>query len=141
MPKNILIDLNVIIDVLLERRGFEASRDVIQLGEAGRHQPYISAHMVTTFAYILEAARVPRSQILRHIGWLLQLFVVVPVDSALLGAALKSRIKDYEDAVVEQVARECEALLIVTRNVKDFKPGAVRAVTPEQYLRMSLNPV
>lgn len=133
MPKNILIDLNVIIDMLLERRGFEASRDVIQLGERGRHRLFISAHMVTTFAYVLEAARVPRPQILRHVEWLLQFFVVVPVDSALLEAALKSRIRDYEDAVVEQAARACDALVIVTRNVKDFKPGTVRAMSPEQY--------
>ena len=34
MPTNILIDLNIILDVFLERDGFKASSDVIQLGEA-----------------------------------------------------------------------------------------------------------
>ncbi len=135
MPKNILIDLNVIVDVLLEREGFESSRNVLELSEVGSHRLYISAHMVTTFAYILEEAKVPRSEILRHIEWLLQMFIIVPVDKALLQAALKSRINDYEDAVVEQAAIICNASAIVTRNIKDFKTGSVWVLTPEEYFQ------
>ena len=136
MPENILIDLNVIVDVLLERGGFETSRNVLELGESGSHRLFISAHMVTTFAYILEEAKVPRPEIWRHINWLLQIFAVVPTDGELLKTALKSRIKDYEDAVVEQAALTFGASAIVTRNVKDFKASAVRALTPEAYLKL-----
>ncbi len=135
MQKNILIDINVIIDVLLERRGFESSRDVLELSELGSHRLYISAHMVTTFAYILEEAKVPRPEIRRHIEWLLRMFVVVPVDKALLEAALKSRVTDYEDAVVEQAAVMCNASAIVTRNIKDFKTSTAQVLTPEAYVR------
>jgi predicted nucleic acid-binding protein len=135
MPENILIDLNVIIDVLLERRGFESSRDVLELSELGSHRLYISAHMVTTFAYILEEAKVPHPDIRRHIEWLLRMFVVVPVDEVLLKAALKSRISDYEDAVVEQAAVICNASTIVTRNIKDFKASTAQVLTPEAYVQ------
>ena len=135
MPKNITIDLNVIIDVLLERKGFEYSRKVLELSESGNHRLYISAHMVTTFAYILEAAKVPRSEIIHHIDWLLQTFLIVPVDKTLLKIALKSQLKDYEDAVVEQAAIICNASTIVTRNVKDFKASSLMVFEPEGYLK------
>ncbi|HTE22687.1 MAG TPA: PIN domain-containing protein [Candidatus Limnocylindria bacterium] len=44
MPKNILIDLNVILDVLLERKSFEASLGILRLSERDAYQLYISAH-------------------------------------------------------------------------------------------------
>jgi hypothetical protein len=60
MPERILVDLNVVLDVFLARPGFEAARDVIQLGEQHGCQIYFSAHGVTTMAYLLEHAGVPR---------------------------------------------------------------------------------
>ena len=135
MPKNILIDLNVIIDVLLERQDFESSRDVLELSELGGYRLYISAHAVTTFGYILEQAKVPRFEILRHIKWLLQVFIIVPTDEALLKAALKSPLKDYEDAVVEQAAIICNASTIITRNIKHFKASRVQVLTPKEYFQ------
>jgi predicted nucleic-acid-binding protein len=135
MPTNILIDLNVILDVFLERNGFEASSDVIQLGEAQDHTLYISAHIVSTFAYLLENAKVPRQKILKHIDWMLQTFTVVPVDSQLLVLALKSNIVDFEDAIIEQAAQISACSLIITRNIKDFKASVVKAMLPEQLLQ------
>jgi predicted nucleic-acid-binding protein len=135
MPTNILIDLNVILDVFLERNGFKASSDVIQLGEAGDHSLYISAHIVSTFAYLLENAKVPRRKILEHIDWILRTFTVVPVDSRLLTLALKSNIADFEDAIIEQAAQVSDCSLIITRNIKDFKASIVEAILPEQLLR------
>ena len=134
MPENILIDLNVILDVLLERKGFEASRDVIQLAEKDGLKIHISAHLVTTFAYLLEEAKVPNQEILHYIDWLLGIFRVVTTDESLLRSALKSGIRDYEDAVVERAAVTCQASVIITRNVRDFRASVVSALLPESYL-------
>jgi predicted nucleic-acid-binding protein len=135
MPTNILIDLNIILDVFLERNGFEASSNVIQLGEAQDHNLYISAHIVSTFAYLLENAKVPRRKILKHIDWILQTFTVVPVDSQLLSSALKSNIANFEDALIEQAAQVSASSVIITRNIKIFKASTVKAVSPEQFMR------
>ena len=131
MPKNILIDLNVILDVLLERSGYQASQSVLELQQTKGHILFISGHTVTTFAYLLEHAKVPRKDITRHIDWLLRTFSVVSTSAEILKGALESRITDYEDAVIEQAALECRASLIVTRNTKDFRLSAVSTVTPE----------
>src|SRR3989344_4054093 len=132
MPKNIFVDLNVIIDVLLARDNFEASKKVIELGQRADARLYISAHAVTTFAYLLEGAKVPRPEILRHINWLLKTSYVIAVDGRLLDGATKSRLADYEDAVVEQAASKAGAKVIVTNNAKDFRASSVPARTPSQ---------
>lgn len=134
MPKSILIDLNVILDVFLERPGFEASRDILDLQRAPNYELFISAHIITTFTYILESAKVPRVEIVRHVVWLLESFSVVPTTTAILRAAAHSQIKDFEDAAVEQAALFCQASAIITRNVKDFKKSAVTVIKPETYL-------
>jgi predicted nucleic acid-binding protein len=134
MQENILLDLNVILDVLLARNGFESSRDILELSENGSHDLFISAHIVTTFAYLLENAKVAKPEILRQVEWLLATFQVVPVDGTLLNAALKSRVSDYEDAVIECAAVSCNAAVIITGNIKDFRTSVIRALTPRQYL-------
>ncbi len=135
MQKNILIDLNVILDVLLERKGFNSAQNVLELSESNDYRLYISAHIVTTFAYLLESAKVPDFQIIYQLSWLLGTFMVVPVDNKLLMDALKSKIKDYEDAVVEQAAIACNAAVIVTQNIKDFQASTIQALTPEAYFQ------
>ncbi len=130
MPKNILVDLNVILDVLLERRGYRASQAVLELQETTGHRVFISAHVVTTFAYLLENAKVPQAEIRRHLDWLLQFSIVATTDD-ILKDALQSRITDYEDAVVEQAAVACKASIIVTRNIKDFTASSIPATKPE----------
>lgn len=134
MPKNILVDLNVILDVLLERSGYQAAQSVLELDGTKGYTLFISGHMVTTFAYVLEHAKVPRTEIHRQVDWLTRTFSIVPTDDTTLRNALKSLITDYEDAVVEQAAIACDASQIVTRNVKDFTQSSIPAVTPEMFV-------
>jgi predicted nucleic-acid-binding protein len=131
MRKNILVDLNVILDVLLKRTEYQSSQIVL---ESSLYTIFISGHIVTTFAYLLENAKVPREEIKRNIDWLLNTFVVVATTDEVLGNALKSDIADFEDAVIEQAALSCEAESIITRNVKDFAESTIPAVTPEEFI-------
>ena len=131
MRKNILVDLNVILDVLLERSGYQSSQVVL---ESSLHTIFISGHIVTTFAYLLENAKVPSEEIKRNIDWLLNTFIVVATTDKILNKALKSDIADFEDAVIKQAAINCEAETIITRNVKDFAESTIPAVTPEEFI-------
>lgn len=134
MPKNIFVDLNVVLDVFLARQGFEASKNVIKLGEQSEYRLWISGHCVTTLAYLLERAKLSRPKILQHITWLLDTFSVVSLDEQLLRAATLSLVTDYEDAVIEQAAIKANAKVIITGNIRDFRHSAVQAQTPEQFL-------
>ena len=138
MQTNILVDLNIIIDVFLARKGFESSSAVLQLSEQKPYTLYVSAHIVSTFAYLLESAKVPQQQIRKHIYWILNVFSVVPVDSSLLSESLKSNVTDFEDALIEQAALVSNCRIIITRNIKDFTQSIIPATTPEIFMT-SLN--
>ncbi|MHB1865193.1 MAG: PIN domain-containing protein [Candidatus Saccharimonadales bacterium] len=133
MKISILVDLNVILDVLLERPGYRVSQTILEEG-TNRYTIFISGHTVTTFAYLLEHAKVPNNEIKRNISWMLSTFSVVATSNDILNSALKSSIADYEDAVIEQAALDCKASTIVTRNIKDFAKSAVPALTPENFV-------
>jgi predicted nucleic acid-binding protein len=135
MPKNILVDLNVILDILLKRQGFEASKEVLLLHEMSGSKLFISGHMVTTFAYLLENAGLAPNNIKYYVEWLLDIFSVVPTNENILHDALENSMLDYEDAVVEQTALSCKAPVIVTRNLKDFAASRVPAASPETLLK------
>lgn len=49
--------------------------------------------------------------------------------------SLLSPIIDYEDAVVEQVARRSDMECIITRNQKDYEAGLVKICSPEDFVR------
>ncbi len=134
MPKNIVVDLNVILDVLLKRDGFEASKEVLLLHEMSGSTLHISAHMVTTFAYLLESSGMSSGKVLYYVEWLLEIFSIIPTNQAVLEAALKSYVGDFEDAVVEQSALATGASVIITRNINDFVRSVVPAKTPEELL-------
>lgn len=135
MRKNIFVDLNVIMDVLLQRGDTESARDVLRLGESDTHLLHLSAHSVTTFAYLLEREKIPHHEQVRQLHWLLHTFQIAATDDTLLVRALSSDIRDYEDAVVEAAASRCRADAIITGNIKGFVHSSVPAFTPKEYLQ------
>ena len=48
--------------------------------------------------------------------------------------ALASAVSDYEDAVVERVSVKADMDFIITRNVKDYQQGMVKAISPDDFI-------
>lgn len=134
MPKSICVDLNIIIDFLLKRRGFAAANRLFERGDAGAYKMVVSAHCVTTLAYLLEKNGGTSDEIESALRWLLAHFTVQTISRDLLVRALTSPIADFEDAVVEQAALTAGCVVVATRNLKDFVSSAVPALTPEALL-------
>ena len=113
----ILIDTNVILDVLMERKPFaENAAKIFKLCEVKKIAGYISALSVPNIVYImrkeLDAEKI--SEILRQLSLIFSF-----VDLKALQSVAAGRIHaDY----------------IVTRNVKDFNGSKVMAVKPEELL-------
>ena len=63
---------------------------------------------------------------------LLKLFKVAPVNRSVIEKALRSKIEDFEDAVLEQAARLVEAEAIITRNTKVFRRSSIEALDPAE---------
>jgi predicted nucleic acid-binding protein len=130
----ILIDLNVLLDILQERRPhFQASSAVIDRTLADGVDAFIPAHAVTTIHYLV-ARYASRNSANRAVDWLLKHFQVAAIDSRVLTRARALDWPDFEDAVVAAAAESHDCSLIVTRNVSDFHDFPVSARTPEEYL-------
>ena len=130
----VIIDTNVVLDVLLARAPFvkSASR-VFALVEHSKIEASRCATAVTTVHYLLTQS-LSRDEGRRALRGLLELFEIAPVNRPVIEEALKSKIEDFEDAVVEQAGRLAGAEAIITRNTKDFRRSAIKALDPAELL-------
>ena len=130
----VIIDTNVVLDVLLARAPFvkSASR-VFALVEQSKIEASLCATAVTTVHYLLTQS-LSRDEGRRALRGLLELFEIAPVNRPVIEEALKSKIEDFEDAVVEQAGRLAGAEAIITRNTKDFRRSSIKALDPAELL-------
>lgn len=126
----VLVDTNVVLDVLLERRPFsEAAAQVFALVEESRIEGFLCATTLTTVDYLLGQALAP-AKAREALQRLLNLFEIAPVNRPVLEQALRSGIADFEDAVLEQAGRLVAVDAITTRNVRDFGKSTVTVFDP-----------
>ena len=130
--KRLLIDINVILDVLLDRAPHaDAASEVWGSVEDGRAVGLLSAHAITTIHY-LNAREVGPQRARRTTSALLSVFDVAPVDRQVLLSALALGWSDFEDAVTAAAAQRAKCDALVTRNPRDFKGSPVRVLTPDE---------
>ena len=128
--KPLLIDLNVILDVILERApGVEPASALWAAIERGRGRGLIPAHGLTPVLYLLEKARdaaFARSGVER----LISVFGVAPIDDKVVRRALVLGWPDFEDAVCAAAAEASGCEAIVTRDPDGFPDSPVPVVDP-----------
>ncbi len=131
----ILLDTNVILDVLLDRKPYgEASAAVWAAVETGKAvDGMVAAHSVTTIHYLIRKEK-GNARAEEIVSAILSVLGVAPIDSPVLQEALRLRFSDFEDAVTAAAARSAGCEWIVTRDPKGFRRSPVRALAPEPLL-------
>lgn len=131
----VLVDTNVILDVLCDRKEFVAdSLRVFQCCEAQRVTGYISALSIPNIVYIMRKELDPE-RIREILHTLTMVFSVVELREDDLLKAAELPFSDYEDAIQSICAARLGADYIVTRNGRDFVNSAVPAISPADLLR------
>jgi predicted nucleic acid-binding protein len=129
--KRLLFDINVVLDVLLDRKPFvKGSAAAWAAVETHTSEGLLAAHAVTTIHYLVrrELGATKARQIISAI---LGVFGVAAVDNAVVQEALRLSFADFEDAVTAAAARLAGCDYIVTRDPKGFRGSPVRPLTPE----------
>lgn len=133
LPK-LLVDTNIILDVVLERKTWlQESVDILQAISKGRARGFVAGHALTTIYYVHAKTR-GRAVATAAIGDVLQICDAVPLTSGDFQRALALGLNDFEDGVTAAAALSIGVDYLVSRNQKDFKGSAVRVRSPGQIL-------
>lgn len=131
----LLLDTNVVLDVLLERSDFiDNSLGVFQKAISNGDRLYFSASSATGVYYIVRKQTGNKEQALNCIKRLAKLLTFAEVTEESVLAATISKIEDYKDAVIDNVASRIKADYIITRNVDDFKKSKNNIISPNEFI-------
>jgi predicted nucleic acid-binding protein len=139
MAHRVLVDVNVCLDLLLDRQPFvEFSGHIFELAEQNKLTVVVSGLSFDTLFYIMRPSMgaTKSTQLLetfsRHIS-------VGTVNQSVVQNALQADWKDLEDALQYYCSLEAGCNMIITRNTADFTPtvDAIPILTPRQFLEMS----
>ena len=123
------------LDVLLNRSPHaEPAAQLFVLAEQKKIEAALGATTLTTIYYLMHKGLGARSA-RKHVGSLLSIFEVAPVDWDVLSDALALNLPDFEDAVLHEAARHANAEAIVTRDPKGFSRSRLRVYSPVELLR------
>ena len=134
----LLLDTNVVIDVASRRQGYAASRDVLRFCELPGVEGFVSTTTVMDAAYILKKY-LALGSVREAVRLLLHIVNVIAVQKVDVMHALEENWKDFEDAVQATCATRNKMDYIVTRNVGDFSASAVKAISPDEALKILQN--
>jgi predicted nucleic acid-binding protein len=134
--KRVLVDLNVVLDVLLDREPHVAASSGLWTAvEEGRVEGLIAAHGFTTIFYLVARHR-SRDQARRVIGDLLAVFRVAAEDEPVIRRAAALELSDFEDAACAAAAEAAGCDAVVTRDATGFAASPVPAIDPSLALAL-----
>jgi len=128
-----IIDTCVVIDIIQRREPFFKDaflflQDMIFY----KSQGMVLSSSVTDVHYILKKSMKNEERVRENLKYMYTLFTVVDTLSQDTYEAIFSDMKDYEDAVIVEVAKRLNADAIITRNINDYKESRVRILCPSE---------
>ena len=128
MNRRFLFDLNVVLDVLLDRTPHVTSAAALwSRVERGDVTGYLAAHGITTVHYLAQRARGKRFA-RQTVEDLLSVFEVAAVGEKTIRQAMSLPLADFEDAVCAACAAASNCEAIVTRDPAGFRGSPVPPV-------------
>ena len=137
MVSRIFLDANVLLDLLLKRKGFLMARQIMEKIIAGEVAGYVSPSIVHILAYWLKKAYGNHKA--RELVLVLLVNVkVIEIDHETTIHALHSKIDEIEDALQYYTAlhHELDALITEDKLLRKASTSILPIYTPEQLLRI-----
>ncbi len=133
--KKIFLDTNVIVDLIADRKPYSKHAiEVFNKVDEKKIRLYTSSHSIATTHYLLKKY-INEKQLREILYDLLDYIQVVAIDVDVIKKGLKSKHKDFEDAIQIISAYSIEKIdYIITRNTKDFRESEIPILTPEELL-------
>ena len=132
----LLLDINVLLDVLLQREPWaESAASLLTRIERGEASGFVAGHTLTTVHYVVSRAR-DRQLAAAAVTDLLRFLEVVPIEKVDFSQALVLPTDDFGDAVQAAGALKIGADYIVTRDEEGFRGLTIPSVNPGEVLTL-----
>ena len=130
----ILIDTNVILDMLFNRKGCEDAKKVFLKSETDENRNYITASAVTDLFYIIRKESRDIDKTYGLLGNIFKLVSVLAVTENDILEAFGEKWKDFEDCVQFTIAQNNKMDFIITNNKKDYVNAVMPVLSPQEFL-------
>ena len=136
----VLIDTDVLLDFFFNRKPFARyATEILNLCEENKLRGFTSPVIISNVYYLLRKTG-KHDIIVEKIKQLLSIIEIIKMDKNTVLNALNSEFKDFEDAIQNFSAIENGGIMVImTRNIKDFKKSELAILTPETYLKGKAN--
>lgn len=132
MKKQIFLDTDIILDLLLRREPFyEPAAKLIQAVEDGKVDGHVTPVLLSNLFYIVQKEHTRKDAFLA-LRRLVQILRVLPVDDTSVKRALASSFQDFEDALQYFAAVNRGIDVLVTRNKEDYSSSKLPILNAEE---------
>jgi predicted nucleic acid-binding protein len=133
--KSILCDINIFIDIFLERKKYyDSSAKIFSLVEENKLSGFICSISYGTIYYLL-SKEVNKLVAIKTLEKIKLVFKTASVDDKVIDLSIVSDFTDFEDAIQYYSAVNNKVNFIITRNKKDFKKSEIPVYTPEEFIK------
>ena len=126
------------MDVFAERKPFfKNSLKIYMLGSEKKLNLFTSSNTITTLHYLLKKviSEDKTRQVLENI---IENVDVIPIDKNIIKKSLKSKHKDFEDAIQIAAAQSLNTMdCIITRDFKDYKFSEIDVFSSDEFLNLT----
>ena len=132
----VLIDSDVILDSLLDRKPFaKYSTAILSMCESKKINGFLTPVTYSNIYYLLRRIA-KHDKVILKLKQLLQITDVLQMDRNVVENALNSGFKDFEDSLQNfSAVNNGKIDLILTRNLKDYKDSTLGIFSPETYIK------
>ena len=133
----VLIDTNILVDVIARREPFwKSSNEILELCRKNTIFGFVSTRAFCDLFYVLRKSLSVKER-KDTIKWIRGYLDTVIITNQIVDDALENdAISDFEDAIQYACAESVAADYIVTRNTKDYGKADIKAVSPEELLKI-----
>lgn len=133
----ILVDTNICLDILQKRNGFyDSSKAALFLASEKNCKICITTATVMDIMYITRKHFADNSVQRNIVRDFISAFKLLKISKKNIAYGFAGLMKDFEDAVQASCAKSHFIDIVLTRNVKDFSNSPVRAMSPEDFIKL-----
>lgn len=135
----LLCDTNVLLDVALHREPFFTA-SMLALSACENESVYgmVADISLSDLYYIVKRAFHDSATAYEAVEATLEILHAVSPSSEEIAAAIAKRHREFEDGLLAGIAEREECDYLITRNVKDFEGYSFTAITPSDFIKLSL---